>query len=76
MKSPLESYLNRIYDTLHSRRDIEVEVFQIHDRSLTPTSNPESRVVIRARFWDGSLLDIREALVVRGRVFFTLQKVA
>ena len=58
----VEAYLNRVYDMLHSRRDLEIAAFSI---VRFPT---EQSVVMegRLRFWDGSLLRFYESVVERG----------
>jgi len=59
----LHRYLARLYDTILSRREIEVEELQILDRS--DRLDAESRFAARLRFWDGSLLQVEELLRVR-----------
>ncbi|MDH7485211.1 MAG: DUF6516 family protein [Anaerolineae bacterium] len=59
----MSRYLDRLYATIHSRREIEVEELHILDRSDVPDRT--SRFSARLRFWDGSLLQVEEALVAR-----------
>jgi hypothetical protein len=59
----LSRYLDRIYATIHSRHEIVVEEFELFDQSAT--GGRTSEVYVRLRFWDGSLLQMEEALVVR-----------
>jgi len=66
----LSHYLDRLYATIHSRREIEVEEFHILDRSDVPDRTSE--LLVRLRFWDGSLLQMEEALIARR---FTIIKV-
>lgn len=63
MNPNLSRYLDRIYATIHSRRDTTVEAFELLDQSLT--AGRTSELTIRLRFWDGSLLQVTEALVVQ-----------
>ena len=55
----LRRYLDRIYDTIHSRGDIEIEAMSFTD---DPTINRGS-VFARLRYFDGSLLEVREVIV-------------
>lgn len=71
MKSRLASYLARLLDTLLSRRELEVEEYAIWDRSGQP--NRASEFSARVRFWDGSLLEIEETIVV-GRITVTKRR--
>ena len=66
----LSRYLDRLYATIHSRREIDVEEFYFLDRSAVPGHTSE--LFIRLRFWDGSLLQVEEALLTR---MFTIIKV-
>jgi hypothetical protein len=66
----LSHYLDRLYATIHSRREIKVEEFCILDRSDVPDRTSELRA--RLRFWDGSLLQVEEALIAKR---FTIVKV-
>jgi hypothetical protein len=59
----LGHYLDRLYDTIHSRRAIVVEEFELFDQSAT--AGRTSELLVRLRLWDGSLLQVEEALVVR-----------
>ena len=59
----LGRYLDRLYATINSRREIEVEELYILDRSDVPDRT--SKFSARLRFWDGSLLQVEEALVAR-----------
>jgi hypothetical protein len=65
MSSRLYRYLSRLEDTIRSRREIEIEELEIYDRSQIPGRISFFRA--RLRFPNGSLLQIREALVPRGR---------
>jgi len=64
MKPRLYRYLCRLEDTIRSRREIEIEELEIYDRS--EISDRTSFFRVRLRFPDGSLLQIREALVSKG----------
>jgi hypothetical protein len=66
----LSHYLDRLYTTIHSRREIEVEEFCIVDRS--DVFDRTSELFARLRFWDGSLLQVEEALIAKR---FTIIKV-
>jgi hypothetical protein len=59
----LGRYLDRLYATSHSRRDAVVEAFELFDRSAT--AGRTSEFYVKLRFWDGSLLQAEEALVVQ-----------
>ena len=59
----LSHYLDRLYATIHSRREIVVEEFELFDQSATVGRTGE--LFMRLRFWDGSFLQVEEALVVR-----------
>ena len=48
-------YLSRLYDTIHSRGDIEIEDFD-----APQPSRSLGRIAGRLRFYDGSLLDFAE----------------
>ena len=60
----LQQYYARIYDTLYSRRDCDVEELVLEEFEL------EHLVVIqgRIRFWDDSTLHFTETLAMRGVV--------
>ncbi len=64
MSSRLYRYLSRLETTIRSRHEIEIEELQIYDRSQIPGRTSFFRA--KLRFFDGSLLQIREALVPRG----------
>ena len=64
MSSRLYRYLSRLETTIRSRHEIEIEELRIYDRSQIPGRTSFFRA--RLRFLDGSLLQIREALVPRG----------
>ncbi len=66
----LNRYLDRLYATVQSRQEIEVEEFELFDRS--DIAGHTSAISMRLRFWDGSLLRVEEALLVRT---FTIVKV-
>ena len=56
----LEQYLNRIYSLIFSRRDVNVE-----ELLITSKSQADAGVVrVQLRFWDESLLEIREDLII------------
>lgn len=58
----LEAYLDRVYDLLHSRRDLSIESF-----SLVRFPAEQSVVVEgRLRYWDSSLLRFYESVGERG----------
>ena len=59
----LNRYLDRLYATIHSRREIGVKEFELFDQSAT--AGRTSELFMRLRFWDGSLLQVEEALVVQ-----------
>ncbi len=59
----LSRYLDRLYATIHSRHEVVVEEFELFDQSATAGRTNE--LFMRLRFWDDSLLQIEEALVVR-----------
>lgn len=59
----LSRYLDRLYATIHSRHEIVVEEFELFDQSAT--ADRTSELFMRLRFWDDSLLQVEEALVVR-----------
>jgi hypothetical protein len=59
----LSRYLDRLYATVQSRREIEVEAFELLDHSAM--AGRTSEIFMRLRFWDGSLLQVEEALVAR-----------
>jgi len=59
----LDRYLDRLYATIHSRHEIEVEAFELLD--LSAIAGRTSELSMRLRFWDGSLLQVEEALVAR-----------
>lgn len=65
MSSRLYRYLSRLEDTIRSRCEIVIEELEIYDRSQLPDRISFFRA--KLRFLDGSLLQIREALVVKGR---------
>jgi hypothetical protein len=59
----LSHYLDRLYATIQSRREIVVEEFELFDQSATAARTSE--LFMRLRFWDGSLFQVEEALSVR-----------
>ena len=61
MIANLGRYLDRLYATIHSRQGTTVEAFELYDRSVT--AGRTSEFYVRLRFWDGSLLQVEEALV-------------
>ena len=63
MSPNLSRYLDRLYATIQSRRETTVEAFELLDRSVT--AGRTSELFVRLRFWDGSLLQAEEALVVQ-----------
>jgi hypothetical protein len=58
----IHQYLARIHATLYARSDIEVE-----DLRLMQRSNEEGQISGRLRYYDGSVLEFREAFVVERR---------
>jgi hypothetical protein len=58
--SRLHRYLNRLQDTILSRREIEIEIMEIIDQSDIPEQ--ESKFAARLSFPDGSQLRVIEAL--------------
>ena len=59
----LSRYLDRLYATIHSRHEIVVEEFELSDQSAI--AGRTSALFMRLRFWDGSQLQVTEALVLR-----------
>jgi hypothetical protein len=59
----LSRYLDRLYATIHSRQEIEIEEFEISGQFAM--AGRTSELFIRLRFWDDSLLQVEEALVVK-----------
>ena len=57
----LRQYLTRLYVTVHSRGEIEVEHFDVTQRTSL-----RGRIAGHLRFYDGSLLAFEEILEVRG----------
>jgi hypothetical protein len=70
MTPNLSRYLDRLCATIHSRHEVIVEQFEFFDQSAT--TERTSELTIRLRFWDDSVLEAYEALIVRG---FALAKV-
>lgn len=66
----MSRYLDRLYATIHSRQEITVEEFYFFDHS--DVLGHTSELFIRLCFWDGSLLQVEEALLAR---MFTIIKV-
>jgi hypothetical protein len=64
MTRDLNRYLDRLYATIRSRREIVVEELKLLDQSRTTARTSE--LSIRLRFWDQSLLQVYEALLVQG----------
>ena len=60
MQIRLEQYLNRIYSLIFSRRDVHIEELLITSKLMID----EGIVRVQLRFWDESLLEIREDLIV------------
>ncbi len=60
MRIGLEQYLNRIYSLIFSRRDVYVEELLLTDKRRID----EGIVRVQLRFWDESLREIRENLIV------------
>ncbi len=58
----LQRYLTRVYSLATSRKDVDVE--RIYAEETIP--GREGTCEGRLRFWDGSLLEFIETLVVRG----------
>jgi len=59
----LSRYLDRLYATIHSRHEVLVEEFELFDQSAV--AGRTSELFMRLRFWDESLLQVEEALVVQ-----------
>ncbi len=59
----LNRYLDRLYATIQSRDEIEVQEFEILDQSAV--EGRTSELYARLRFWDGSLLQFEEALRIQ-----------
>ena len=66
----LSRYLDRLYATIHSRHEVVVEEFELLDQSAV--AGRTSELFMRLRFWDDSLLQIEEALLIQA---FTIIKV-
>ncbi len=64
MKTQIHRYLARLYDTIRSRREINVETLEIIDRSDQPGQT--GMLHARLRFYDGSLLEVVEVLAIQG----------
>jgi hypothetical protein len=60
----LQRYLERLFDTVHSRHEIDVEVLRIEEVLVGRLAVAEGRL----RFPDGSLLDFNETVVMRGLI--------
>ncbi len=60
----LQRYLERLFDTVHSRQEILVEHFRIEEVLPDRLAAVEGRL----RFPDGSLLAFNETVIVRGLV--------
>ena len=60
--NPLHRYLARLYDTMLSRQEMQVEEVEILDRSDRPGQTSE--FYARLRFSDGSQLQVVEKLIV------------
>jgi len=69
--SRLTRYLDRLIDTIFSRREIEIEELFVFDRSTA--SGRTSEFYARLRFWDRSLLHVEEALVTRRLGIFKIR---
>lgn len=64
----LKSYLQRLYDTIISRGDIVVEFLAFDDQAQR-----QGFIEGKLRFFDGSLLDFDEAIVLRNRKIVKLR---
>ena len=64
----LKSYLARLYDTIISRGDVEIELLIFDDQSKVRGS-----IEGRLKFYDGSLLDFDEVVLVRGNQLVKLR---
>ena len=60
----LKRHLERLRDTIHSRREIHVECFRIEEVLPDRLGAVEGRL----RFYDGSLLEFTETVIERGVV--------
>ena len=60
----LRSHLERVRDTIYSRRELVVERLRVEELSPGRLGAVEGRL----RFYDGSLLDFDETIVTRGVV--------
>jgi len=69
MQIRLEQYLNRIYSLIFSRRDVHIEELLITSQS----QSDEGIVRVQLRFWDESLLEIREDLIIDQRMIIKNQ---
>ena len=65
----LSRCLDRLYATIHSRHEIVVEEFELFDHSAI--AGRTSELFVTLRLWDGSMLQVHEALVVQA---FTITK--
>ena len=64
MRIRLEQYLNRIYSLIFSRQDVYVEELLLTGKHRID----EGIVRVQLRFWDESLLEIREDLIVEQEI--------
>lgn len=64
----LQSYLLRLYDTIISRGDIVVEFLAFDDQAQR-----QGFIEGKLRFFDGSLLDFDEVIVLRSRKIVKLR---
>ena len=64
----LNTYLHRLYDSINSRGYIQVEQLLFDNRS-----NQRGSIRGRLRFYDNSLLDFGEVLVIRNRQIVKLR---
>jgi len=63
MMPHLNRYLDRLYATIHSRDEIDLQEFEVFDRS--DAEGRISELYARLKFWNGSNLQFAEALRVQ-----------
>ena len=64
MRIRLEQYLNRIFSLIFSRQDANVEELLLTDKHRID----EGIIRAQLRFWDESILEIREDLIVQQEI--------
>lgn len=64
----MHQYLTRLFATIHSRGDLEIEVLELDQPSAT-----EGHIRGRLRFYDRSVLAFEEKVLLRGRSIVRLE---